>query len=352
MSDYIVTARDIDIVTAEIQVIKQEARKTLAMYALAIGERLVEAKSMLPHGEWMTWLAERVEYSQSTANNLMKLYNEYGSNQQSLFDNFANSQTFQNLTTSQALALLAVPADERQEFAEQNHVADLSTRELEKLIRERDEAAAGRKVAESRAEELRKQLEDAGATISSLSNQVQEGTQAMEEAEKEARAEAEAARKRLSDLEEKLRTANQEKETVRQELERARKNPTVSEDQMAKLRKEAEATTKTKYAEQLEKETKKLTEAREKAEQALREAEQKAEAIQKQLETEQSREKLSDPDTAVFNEIFNGIQKDYQRMEDLRHKVAQRDPETAEKLRAAMEKLFTILLEQVKKEEK
>ena len=35
---------------------------------------------MVKRGTWGTWLKERVDYSQSTANNFMKIYQEYGRN--------------------------------------------------------------------------------------------------------------------------------------------------------------------------------------------------------------------------------------------------------------------------------
>ena len=75
----IIRARDIEIVTAEIVTIKRQAQQVLITAAIEIGRRLTEAKSMVPHGEWGKYLEDRVEYSQSTANNLMKIYKEYGS---------------------------------------------------------------------------------------------------------------------------------------------------------------------------------------------------------------------------------------------------------------------------------
>ena len=143
MSD-IITVRDGDIIAAEINVIKEHAAKVMISSAIEIGKRLVEAKSIVGHGNWGSWLAEKVDYSQSTANNMMKLYQEYGTGEANLFDNWTNSEAFGKLSYSQHLALLALPFGERAEFAEQHQVADMSTRELEKAIRERDEAKADR----------------------------------------------------------------------------------------------------------------------------------------------------------------------------------------------------------------
>lgn len=103
----IITARDPYIIAAEINTIKRQVQETMIAGSLRIGEKLQEAKSLVPQGEWGKWLEENVEYSQSTAENLMKLYREYGTNQQSLFDTWTSSQTFGKLSYTQHLALLA-----------------------------------------------------------------------------------------------------------------------------------------------------------------------------------------------------------------------------------------------------
>ena len=49
-----------------------KARDALS-HARAAGELLIEAKSLLKHGEWGNWLAENVSFSESTAQNYMRL---------------------------------------------------------------------------------------------------------------------------------------------------------------------------------------------------------------------------------------------------------------------------------------
>lgn len=131
--------RDIRTVTAEIRSLHRQAQCMVLGYAIEIGRKLKEAKTLLPYGQWGRWLQEEVEFSQSTAQNFMKIFEEYGARQVSLFGD-AESQTLGNLPYTHALRLLALPADEREEFAREHHVEDLSSRELEKLLRERDEA--------------------------------------------------------------------------------------------------------------------------------------------------------------------------------------------------------------------
>ena len=117
--------RSIDTITAEIQFYKQQAGVSI----LEIGKRLIEAKEQLSHGEWLPWLKGKVDFSERTANDFMKLAREW-----------PNPQTFADFGPSKALALLAVPAEEREEFAQAVHAEDLSVRELKQMIRERDEA--------------------------------------------------------------------------------------------------------------------------------------------------------------------------------------------------------------------
>ena len=60
--------RDIETITAEILTLKQNAGDAI----IGIGQRLIEAKEMLPHGAWLPWLEEQVEFSERTARNFMR----------------------------------------------------------------------------------------------------------------------------------------------------------------------------------------------------------------------------------------------------------------------------------------
>lgn len=121
--------RDIETVTGEVLKLKRQAGNTM----IAIGQKLIEAKEMLPHGEWLPWLHDRVEFSERMAQQLMQLARE-----------MTNPQTFADLEPSKVLALLAVPAEEREAFAAQPHnvggeektVKDMSVREIKEAIKQ------------------------------------------------------------------------------------------------------------------------------------------------------------------------------------------------------------------------
>ena len=125
--------RTIGAITREILQLKNDAGNAI----LGIGQRLLEAKAMLPRGEWLPWLTERVEFSERQAQRFMKLAQEW-----------SNPTALSDLGATKALALLALPPEERQKFLSGNHIVDgeeksvidMTSRELEKAVKERDEA--------------------------------------------------------------------------------------------------------------------------------------------------------------------------------------------------------------------
>ena len=146
--------RSLEVISAEIRAITASMLSNI----MEIGRRMCEAKELLPHGEFGTWIKEQTGYSLSTANNFMRIFKEYSAPQGSLFGPEANCQTFGNLSYSKALALLAVPAEEREEFADKVDAEHLSSRELQEAIRERDEQKARAEMAESETAQMREQM--------------------------------------------------------------------------------------------------------------------------------------------------------------------------------------------------
>lgn len=139
MNEVTVT-RTPEMVAAEINLIKDQTRKLVLSNSILIGKKLKEAKEMLEPGQFGKWLSEAVDFSQSTANNLMRVYDEYGADQGVLFGSAAKSDVVEKLTYTQAVLLLGVPAEQREEFIEEEHVEELSTRELKAKIKELKEA--------------------------------------------------------------------------------------------------------------------------------------------------------------------------------------------------------------------
>ena len=144
----------------EINTIKQQTQSIMMTSSIEIGRRLVEAKAAVGHGGWEAWLKENVNYSQRTASNLIKVFQEYGTGQQKLFGKEIKSQALADLSYTQAVALLGIrDPDERADFLEEHDVAAMTTRELEQAIKERDaakkEAAEVREKYKEQDEEIR-----------------------------------------------------------------------------------------------------------------------------------------------------------------------------------------------------
>jgi len=118
--------------------------------AIEVGKRLKEAKALLPHGEWGKWLVESVSYSQRTANRLMQLFEEYGDKLFASTDDggSSNSSALTNLTYYQALLLLGIPEDEREKFILQHDVEDMTIRELDQALKERNQTAPEKEQAQ------------------------------------------------------------------------------------------------------------------------------------------------------------------------------------------------------------
>ncbi len=122
----------------------QQLANMMLAHAVEKGRWLTEAKGMVPHGEWGGWLKREVDYSQSRAQELMRLFQRYGNSQESLFES-PKSQTLGTLSVSQAICLLPLrDGPELDEFLETHDVEHMSTRELSAEVRaaqrERDEA--------------------------------------------------------------------------------------------------------------------------------------------------------------------------------------------------------------------
>ncbi|MEC0107246.1 DUF3102 domain-containing protein [Paenibacillus taichungensis] len=126
-----VASRTPDVIAAEIRSIDKQVRENM----IDIGLRLIEAKGLVKRGEWGQWLSINVNYSHSTANNLMKIAAE-----------FSKSETLIKLEYSQAVEVLSLPADQREGFVEENNVSEMSVRELKAAIKAQQEAE--RKLAE------------------------------------------------------------------------------------------------------------------------------------------------------------------------------------------------------------
>ena len=130
MSD-LQTERTPPVIAVEINTIKHQTEKIVFNNAIEIGRRLKEVKDQIPYGEWGKWLAESVSYTERTAQKLMLIFDAYGDKQPAALNAGAQTQGLPNLSYSQALILLAVPEEEREQFIVEMDIENMSVRELQ-----------------------------------------------------------------------------------------------------------------------------------------------------------------------------------------------------------------------------
>ena len=145
-----------DRLVSEIRMITEQTKQVVLFNSIEIGRRLTEAKAMVKRGTWGTWLKERVDYSQRTANNFMKIYQEYGRNGLA-----EKSQALANLSYTQALALIDLPEDERARFAEERKAGEMALRKLQEEVRqEKEKVTAVKELANRNAAEAEAKVAD------------------------------------------------------------------------------------------------------------------------------------------------------------------------------------------------
>ncbi len=150
-----------DQIVFEINTIRRHTAGTMLMASVEIGRLLIEAKDKLPYGDFGKWLKDNFQYSQSTANNLMKLYRNYGDSEQlDLFCSENRSEIFGDITPSQALALLPLPESERKEFVESHDMDKTTVKDIEAEIRLRQLAEVERDALKSQLDELKASQKD------------------------------------------------------------------------------------------------------------------------------------------------------------------------------------------------
>lgn len=344
-------ARPLAVIEAELDVLEQDTRRketALIENYIEVGRRLEEVKAQLPYGEWGSWLESR-GYPQAKAVKLMKVFRAYGKEQQSLFGGEAKSQAFANLGFHKLVQLLAIEGEEdREQFVAEHDVEHMSTRELERALREREEALEAAAAAKEEVQGLRREADQAKKAQEKAAAKAQRLQDALSKANAAAQeAEAEHA-KMLQELEE-LRSRPVQADT--EAIEAARK--TAIEEMSGKVDKAKEAK---KKAEDKRKEAetalaaaqKELAELKAKGpevreltaeekdaltagavEKAQAAANERLQAMEKQLAQ-------SDPDTVTFKVLFDGWQEAYGRMMDALERIRTTDSGKAEKLSAAI----------------
>lgn len=148
---------NIEKTTAEILILKDQTAQNI----IEIGKRLIEVKENLPHGEFTDWLEKRIDISHRTANNFMKVATT-----------FSNSQSLANLGSTKLFLLAGLEEEDRQELMEENNVENMTTRELEQVVKEKKEIRKQLEAEQEYSEELQNAIKQKEQQIRTLENQI------------------------------------------------------------------------------------------------------------------------------------------------------------------------------------
>ena len=307
-------SRDIGIITSEIRTICRQSQVILLTYAVEIGRRLKEAKNALPYGEWGKWLKNEVDFSQSSANKFMKLFEEYGDFRFSFSLSGEDSESITNLPYSKALQLLAIPREEREDFVSKNDVDGMSVKELKNAIEERDKAKAREAELEGKITDLEKLVDLAKDKYSDYAS----------------------TKKALEELREEHKKSKENEKTLSEKLAAARKDPKIPAATLKKIKEDAKNAAEKASEESF---NKKLSELQKRLDQALSEKEsaiRTAESADKKLAEAENKLKVSLPEVSAFKALFSSVQRTVDEMYGLILKVDEKDSETAKRLHTAL----------------
>lgn len=307
-----------DVIAAEINTIKRTTAKYVLEQSIEIGRLLCEAKEAVPHGEWGRWLEENCAYSTSNANNLMRIYTEYGEDDQLSFFAENKLELYGDLNRSQAIALLALPPAERADFVKENDVPAMSVSELEAKIKEAKEETEAAVRAEMGAA-----LEKAKADVSEQKRRADKNAADLEKMKKSPKVkkleqELMETKSSLDDLRGVAEKSAQEAERLKTErdvLQLQLSQPVVAE----------------------------ITEEQREAIIAEANSQMSADLAAKDAEIAKLR-LAANPMVSKFSAYLDQMQIAFHNMEEI---ILNAEPEIEEKLSRALEKMVTAMAERV-----
>ena len=293
-----------DAIATEINTIKAYTRRTIQDGLVEIGRRLTEVKELVPHGQWGEWLEANVQYSKSTAYNIIKIYEE-----------FSGNQSFEKLSYTQAVSLLGLPKEEREQFIQENDVENMSKRALEQAIKDKEAALKEKDNALTKLASAEKESEAIAKKISSLEDEKNKLKKQLDSAGSKNNNELERKTKELENLKKQI------KELESRSLE---VNKGASFDDIEKIKSEA--------AEKYEKDLALLKVEKEQAEKRIKELE---------LKTSQQNNAAALKYSVYFDELV----KNFKRLLESLSEIKDSDVETYERYKKAVSGLINKMSE-------
>lgn len=295
-------------IAGSINRIKEEVREAVLDGSIRIGRELQAAKSKVPYGEWESWLEANVAYSVRTAQNLMRIADEYGRRR---------TEAMEGLSITQAVLLLGLPAQEREAFVESHDMESITTDELREQIKQLNEEKA----------KLQMTIED-----------MLRDTQEPEADQQELRAQLEEAERQLDE-------ANRKKDKLYDELKAAETSHEIDiKKHTEELRKaQQEATEQSTKAMAAKKTVEGLTRQKERLEEELLAERQKPAQVVYQTppdvleEIKKLRESAGrSNDETALRTMYEALVNDFTRLQEQLGIVRSKDPELGNKMTQAV----------------
>lgn len=319
--------RETEQLTIEVNTIYQqmEAIGNIGLQLAAeAGERLIEIKGRLAHGEFESWCKDNLTFSKRKAENMMR-WSQKCKDENSIF---SKTQTFTDLGISKVWALLAAPEDVAEEVIKEG-ASDMSVRELQdEISRLKSEKKTAQEYARATEEEQANLEEE----IEILKRQLEESRRESErKAEDENSQSTPEAEEEIEKLKKKLEVAEANLQKTKEKLKTEKNNREKKiEEAISQAKAEAQKEAEKKASESFADITKKYEESQNvinKLQTALANSENKALAIFKVK-------------SDLLQESFNSC---LASIED----VAAEDNEKGEKMKAALRQIMSNQIERL-----
>lgn len=319
---------------ASIQMQLEFAQKVLLTAAYNIGKMLAESREVIKHGEWENWVEERLPFKLRAAQNYMKVYKEYKENE------IDNSSVYSSLGYSQALALLAVPSEEREEFAKQVNAKDMTIEELKTTIKSMKEQqnSKDRELEEMKVNhgKLTNEYESLTNDFNNLTNRIDQLQQEKKEAEE--KQDAELAKRLEASI-----TAERKK------IEALEKDKTALDGQIKALqKKQIEAIAKVREEEQKKREQE-ISQKNKELQSAMKKANSKIDDLKAQNSMQKAKTKEAEDAAKVSRELVKAevllgrIEADYESLTIILKKLKRSYPDHVIELQEAISDILTKL---------
>lgn len=377
------TGRSPEVIAAEINVIKAQTAaiiQTLGGQVVSgvyeIGRLLCEAKETVPHGEWGAWLETNVAYSDSTAQNFMRIYRELSDGQVDMLTGKTQAELFAGLDYSRMVEVFKLPKAERARLAEENDLAGMSAREVKALVKEKraleekleaqdDEiveliGAKGRaeleamsaKSAADSAEKAKNAAEEAGKRLQANIQALEEALKKAEsDKEKAVKAAEKAGKAQLKELQKELDEAGKRLQANGGAIDSANISDAAKEGYEEALKKEAERIRAEVVAELEKKHEQELEQVRLEGMETVKDvrAEAEAEAEKRIAEMKQKLIAASDDTVKVVSVLIEQVSE---LLTKITERVESAPDEVKAKLSGAVAKLLTAAAESFASEER